>query len=141
LPFYGADATEIFGLDPSPKLIAAARGVSKAVKFIEGSAEASLSEIKSGHIRDAIRRASGSKKYALPSKAKCVHCVLGFKPQLRLELRGQDGQSEAEQPDHPASLGDSNAASHSDQVFGTHSPMAAPRSRLRLRRRNRRATG
>src|SRR6266852_2988006 len=30
--------------------------------------------------------------------------------------RGQDGQSEAEQPDHPASLGDSNAASHSDEV-------------------------
>jgi hypothetical protein len=48
------------------------------------------------------------------------HRVLGFKPQLRLEWRGQDGQSEAEQPDHPASLGDSNAASHSDQVFGTH---------------------
>jgi hypothetical protein len=49
------------------------------------------------------------------------HRILGFKPHLRLEWRGQDGQSEAEQPDHPASLGDSNAASHSDQVFGTHS--------------------
>jgi hypothetical protein len=48
-------------------------------------------------------------------------CVLGFKPQLRLEWRGQDGQSETEQPDHSASLGDSNAASHSDEVFGTHS--------------------
>src|SRR5215471_13284132 len=35
--------------------------------------------------------------------------ILGFKPQLRLEWRGQDGQSEAEQPDHPASLSDSNA--------------------------------
>jgi len=34
--------------------------------------------------------------------------------------RSQDGQSEAEQPDHPASLGDSIAASHSDEVFGTH---------------------
>src|SRR5712672_4127634 len=44
------------------------------------------------------------------------HRVLGFKPQLRPEWRGQDGQSEAEQPDHPASLGDSNAASHSDEV-------------------------
>jgi hypothetical protein len=43
--------------------------------------------------------------------------VLGFKPQLRLEWRGQDGQSEAEQPDHHASLDDSNAASHSDEVF------------------------
>jgi hypothetical protein len=47
------------------------------------------------------------------------HRVLSFKPQLRLERRGQDGQSEAEQPDHPASLGDSNAASHSDEAFGT----------------------
>src|SRR6476660_3773763 len=33
-------------------------------------------------------------------------CVLSFKPQLRLEWRGQDGQSETEQPDHFASLGD-----------------------------------
>ncbi|WP_300163580.1 hypothetical protein, partial [Bradyrhizobium sp.] len=32
--------------------------------------------------------------------------VLNFKPQLRLEGRGQDGQSETEQPDHFASLGD-----------------------------------
>ena len=30
--------------------------------------------------------------------------VLSFKPQLRLEWRGQDGQSEAEQPNHPANL-------------------------------------
>src|SRR6266446_3795743 len=35
------------------------------------------------------------------------HRVLSFKPQLRLEWRGQDGQSETEQPDHSASLGDS----------------------------------
>jgi len=55
------------------------------------------------------------------------HRVLGFKPQLRLEWRGQDGQSEAEQPDHPASLGDSNAASHSDQVFGTQTSQSWPR--------------
>src|SRR5215475_3436273 len=48
------------------------------------------------------------------------HRVLSFKPCLRLEWRGQDGQSEAEQPDHPASLGDSITASHSDGVFGTH---------------------
>jgi hypothetical protein len=39
------------------------------------------------------------------------HRVLGFKPQLRLEWRGQDGQNETEQPDHSASLGDSIAAS------------------------------
>src|SRR5215471_10299917 len=50
------------------------------------------------------------------------HRVLSFKPCLRLEWRGQDGQSEAEQPDHPASLGDSITASHSDEVFGTHRP-------------------
>jgi hypothetical protein len=119
-----------------------------------------LSEIKSGNIRDAIRRVSGGKEYALPSLRCAIgakpaiqldeeptikvrepnattppvpqdnrlmsqHRVLGFKPQLRLEWRGQDGQSEAEQPDHPASLGDSNAASHSNQVFGTHRHICA----------------
>jgi hypothetical protein len=35
------------------------------------------------------------------------HRVLSLKPQLRLEWRGQDGQSETEQPDHSASLSDS----------------------------------
>jgi hypothetical protein len=39
------------------------------------------------------------------------HRVLSFKPQLRLEWRGQHGQSETEQPDHSASLGDSITAS------------------------------
>src|ERR1700726_131223 len=39
------------------------------------------------------------------------HRVLSFKPQLRLEWRGQDGQNETEQPDHSASLGDSITAS------------------------------
>jgi hypothetical protein len=39
------------------------------------------------------------------------HSVLSFKPQLRLEGRGQDGQSETEQPDHSASLGDSITSS------------------------------
>jgi hypothetical protein len=39
------------------------------------------------------------------------HRVLSLKPQLRLELRGQDGQNETEQPDHSASLGDSITAS------------------------------
>jgi len=48
------------------------------------------------------------------------HRILGFKPELLPEWRGQDGQSEAEQPDHHTSLGDSNAASHADEVFGTH---------------------
>src|ERR1700730_10320524 len=39
------------------------------------------------------------------------HRVLSLKPQLRLERRGQDGQSETKQPDHSASLGDSITAS------------------------------
>src|SRR5258705_3390675 len=39
------------------------------------------------------------------------HRVLSFKPQLRLEWRGQDGQNEIEQPDHSASLGDSITSS------------------------------
>src|SRR4030081_277638 len=39
------------------------------------------------------------------------HRVLSFKPHLPLEWRGQDGQNETEQPDHPASLGDSITSS------------------------------
>jgi hypothetical protein len=39
------------------------------------------------------------------------HRVLGFKPQLRLEWRGQDGKNETEQPDHSASLDDSITSS------------------------------
>jgi hypothetical protein len=39
------------------------------------------------------------------------HRVLSLKPQLRLEWRSQDGQSETEQPDHSASLGDSITSS------------------------------
>src|SRR6266403_4190283 len=39
------------------------------------------------------------------------HRVLSFKPQLRLERRGQDGQNETEQPDHSTSLGDSITSS------------------------------
>ena len=37
--------------------------------------------------------------------------VLSFKPQVRLEWRGQDGKNETEQPDHSASLGDSITSS------------------------------
>src|ERR1700738_1741555 len=57
----------------------------------------------------------------LPRRGRCnrsqdnqlmsKHRVLGFKPQLRLEWRGQDGQDETEQPDHSASLGDSVTSS------------------------------
>src|ERR1700687_5129919 len=39
------------------------------------------------------------------------HRVLSFKPQLRLEWRGQHGQNETEQPDHSTSLSDSIAPS------------------------------
>src|SRR5258707_13136313 len=35
------------------------------------------------------------------------HRILRFKPQLRLEWRGQDGQSETEQRDHRTNLADS----------------------------------
>src|SRR5258707_2624306 len=47
------------------------------------------------------------------------HRVLSFKPQLRLEWRGQDGQSEIEQPDHSASLGDSITSS-TRMTFSVH---------------------
>ena len=39
------------------------------------------------------------------------HRVLSLKPQLRPEWRGQNGQSETEQPDHSTSLGDSITSS------------------------------
>src|ERR1035437_10472452 len=39
------------------------------------------------------------------------HRVLSFKPQLRLEWRGQDGQDETQKPYHSASLGDSVTSS------------------------------
>jgi hypothetical protein len=45
--------------------------------------------------------------------------VLGFKPQLRLERRGQHGQNETEQPDHSANLGDSFTASNRTR-FSVH---------------------
>jgi hypothetical protein len=49
------------------------------------------------------------------------HRILGFKPQLRLEWRGQHGQNETDQPDHSASLGDSIAASTRIR-FSVHTP-------------------
>src|SRR6476620_3022786 len=49
------------------------------------------------------------------------HRVLSLKPQLRLEWRGQDGQSETEQPDHSASLGDSFTSSTGIR-FSVHTP-------------------
>ena len=55
--------------------------------------------------------------YQLMSK----HRVLSFKPQLRLEWRGQDGQNETEQSDHSASLGDSITTSTRIR-FSVHTP-------------------
>jgi hypothetical protein len=54
------------------------------------------------------------------------HCVLSFKPNLRLKWRGQDGQNETEQPDHSASLGDSITSSTRIR-FSVHT--AAPATR------------
>jgi hypothetical protein len=51
------------------------------------------------------------------------HRVLSFKPQLRLEWRGQDGQNETEQPDHSASLSDSITSSTRIR-FSVHTPGA-----------------
>jgi hypothetical protein len=53
------------------------------------------------------------------------HRVLGFKPQLRLEWRGQDGQNETEQPDHSASLGDSITSS-TQMRFSVHTGIFVP---------------
>src|SRR5258706_10866472 len=52
------------------------------------------------------------------------HRVLGFKPQLRLEWRGQDGQNETEQPDHSASLGDS-ITSATRMRFSVHTTLVS----------------
>jgi hypothetical protein len=52
-------------------------------------------------------------------KLMSKHRVLCFKPQLRLEWRGQDGQNETEQPDHSANLGDSITAS-TQMRFSVH---------------------
>jgi hypothetical protein len=48
------------------------------------------------------------------------HRILSLKPALRLEWRGQDGQSETEQPDHSVSLGDSITASTQIRFRYTH---------------------
>ena len=63
--------------------------------------------------------------------------VLSFKPQLRLEWRGQDGQNETEQSDHSASLGDSITSS-TRISFSVHTRIRenreAERARLRALR-------
>jgi hypothetical protein len=55
------------------------------------------------------------------------HRVLCFKPCLRLEWRGQDGQNEPEQPDHSASLDDSITAS-TRMRLSVHTTVWEPRS-------------
>src|SRR5260370_34178091 len=59
------------------------------------------------------------------------HRVLSFKPQLRLEWRGQDGQSETEQPDHSASLGDS-ITSAIQRRFSVHTAPSVSLTGVRL---------
>jgi hypothetical protein len=49
------------------------------------------------------------------------HRILSFKPQLRPEWRGHDGQNETDQPDHSASLGDSITSSTQIR-FSVHTP-------------------
>src|ERR1700755_1096531 len=68
------------------------------------------------------------------------HRILGFKPHLRLEWRGQDGQNETKQPDHSASLGDSITSS-TRIGFSVHTrtadrfdPTGMPRPRWCVRR-------
>jgi hypothetical protein len=60
------------------------------------------------------------------------HRVLSLEPQLRFEWRGQDRQSEIEEPDHSASLGDSITSSTRIR-FSVHT-----RSRVRAEVRERR---
>jgi hypothetical protein len=65
----------------------------------------------------------GSALHLTPQKDQLMseRHVLCFKPTLRLEWRGQDGQDEAEQRKHYAlTLGDSFSRSNADGVFGTH---------------------
>jgi hypothetical protein len=49
--------------------------------------------------------------YPQDNQLMSKHRVLSFKPQRRLESRGEDGQNETEQPDHSTSLGDSVTSS------------------------------
>src|SRR5260370_34142749 len=63
------------------------------------------------------------------------HRVLSLKPQLRLEWRGHDGQSETEQPDHSASLGDSITSSTRIR-FSVHTGSRVQESKAVTRARN-----
>ena len=65
--------------------------------------------------------------------------VLSFKPHLRLEWRGQDGQSETEQPDHSASLGDPITSSTRIR-FSVHSAILVERGFSKFKQFRRVAT-
>src|SRR6266568_6546593 len=65
------------------------------------------------------------------------HRVLSFKPQLRLEWRGQDGQNETEQLNHSASLGDSITSS-TRMRFSVHTGIAVPTAPVELATKARR---
>jgi hypothetical protein len=54
------------------------------------------------------------------------HRVLSFKPQLRLEWEGKDGQNETEPPDHSPNLGDSIAPSTALGFWYTQPPPCLP---------------
>jgi hypothetical protein len=56
------------------------------------------------------------------------HGIFCFKPQPRLERRGQDGQRETEKPDHPASLGNSITSSTRTK-FSVHTTAFSASSR------------
>jgi hypothetical protein len=60
--------------------------------------------------------------------------VLSLKSQLRLEWRSQDGQNETEQPDHPASLGDSITSSIGIR-FSVHTSVLSEQYCSRVARR------
>src|SRR5262245_37351631 len=92
--------------------------------------ETKLEQIAAGNCEPPIEERSavnphatfcGSGRRRPPPATRCEDRNILTYSALRLEWRGQDGQSEVEQPDHPASLGDSITASYSDEVFGTHS--------------------
>src|ERR1700692_1170751 len=70
--------------------------------------------------RDATMQPAPQANQLMPK-----HRVLSFKPHLRLEWRGQDGQNETEQPDHSASLGDSITTSTRIR-FSVHTSISNP---------------
>jgi ribose 1,5-bisphosphokinase PhnN len=110
-------AEDRFGMDPFAQALAASirkikapEGTVIALNGPWGSGKSSAVNLILHHLKDAI--AAG--EIAVVNFARRFmprHRVLSFKPDLRLEWRGQDGQNETEQSDHSASLGDSITSS------------------------------